>query len=209
MKSMLFRSLRAPIPYAASLTPSFTSFSAFIVPCRACLWLRLNLGSVPLSEGYRNVFGFLMLCRSCQHCLDHIAFTSSSSLSNAAFRRWWRTAQRKICTGACMNLPILVSLLGLIVLGRILRLCTWSASDGTTVCSSDSLAIVDAACLANSRCSPWKICLSSQRRLDFRLVRALPSLASIYASGTKSRQLKVPTEEDRRHNLIRLLSRVH
>lgn len=33
-----------------------------MVPWRACLWLRRNLGSVPLSEGYLWVFGFLMLC---------------------------------------------------------------------------------------------------------------------------------------------------
>lgn len=35
--------------------------SAFIVPCRACLWFLLNLGSVPFREGYLEVFGFLIL----------------------------------------------------------------------------------------------------------------------------------------------------
>jgi hypothetical protein len=34
-----------------------------MVPCRACLWFLLNLGSVPLSEGYLCVLGFLILCR--------------------------------------------------------------------------------------------------------------------------------------------------
>jgi hypothetical protein len=34
---------------------------AFIVPWRACLWFRRNLGSVPLSDGYLEVFGFLIL----------------------------------------------------------------------------------------------------------------------------------------------------
>lgn len=47
--------------HAVSLFPSFTSLSAFIVPCRACLWFLRNLGSVPLSEGYLWVLGFLML----------------------------------------------------------------------------------------------------------------------------------------------------
>lgn len=31
------------------------------MPCSACLWFLLNFGSVPLSEGYRWVFGFLIL----------------------------------------------------------------------------------------------------------------------------------------------------
>jgi hypothetical protein len=35
--------------------------NAFIVPCSACLWFLRNLGSVPLSDGYLEVFGFLML----------------------------------------------------------------------------------------------------------------------------------------------------
>ena len=47
--------------YAVSLLPSLTSLRAFIVPCSACLWFLRNLGSVPLSEGYLWVFGFLML----------------------------------------------------------------------------------------------------------------------------------------------------
>jgi hypothetical protein len=34
---------------------------AFIVPWRACLWFRRNFGSVPLSDGYLEVFGFLIL----------------------------------------------------------------------------------------------------------------------------------------------------
>lgn len=32
-----------------------------MVPWRACLWFRRNLGSVPLREGYLEVLGFLML----------------------------------------------------------------------------------------------------------------------------------------------------
>lgn len=47
--------------YAVSLFPSLTSFNAFIVPWRACLWFLRNFGSVPLREGYRWVFGFLIL----------------------------------------------------------------------------------------------------------------------------------------------------
>jgi len=35
---------------------------AFMVPCRACLWFLRNLGSVPLSDGYLLVLGFLILC---------------------------------------------------------------------------------------------------------------------------------------------------
>lgn len=46
---------------ATSLLPSLTSFSALIVPCSACLWFLRNFGSVPLREGYRKVFGFLIL----------------------------------------------------------------------------------------------------------------------------------------------------
>ena len=34
---------------------------AFMVPCNACLWFLRNLGSVPLSDGYRCVFGRLIL----------------------------------------------------------------------------------------------------------------------------------------------------
>ena len=34
---------------------------AFVVPCRACLWFLRNFGSVPLRDGYLEVFGFLML----------------------------------------------------------------------------------------------------------------------------------------------------
>jgi len=45
------------ILYAASLFPSLTSFNAFMVPWRACLWFLRNLGSVPLREGYLWVLG--------------------------------------------------------------------------------------------------------------------------------------------------------
>jgi hypothetical protein len=37
---------------------------ALAVPCSACLWFLRYLGSVPLSEGYLWVLGFLMLLRS-------------------------------------------------------------------------------------------------------------------------------------------------
>ena len=68
--------------HAVSRLPSFNSFygskkislcpeaflrieyeptKAFIVPCRACLWFRRNFGSVPLRDGYLEVFGFLIL----------------------------------------------------------------------------------------------------------------------------------------------------
>jgi len=50
----------ARVAHAESRVPSLTSFSAFIVPCSACLWFLRNLGSVPLREGYRFVFGFLI-----------------------------------------------------------------------------------------------------------------------------------------------------
>lgn len=39
----------------------FRHTNALIVPWRACLWFLLNLGSVPLSDGYLWVFGFLIL----------------------------------------------------------------------------------------------------------------------------------------------------
>ena len=32
-----------------------------MVPCRACLWFLRNLGSVPLSDGYLLLLGFLIL----------------------------------------------------------------------------------------------------------------------------------------------------
>lgn len=44
---------------------------ALMVPCRACLWFRRNLGSVPLSEGYRCVLGFLILW-----CAVQVSFQS-------------------------------------------------------------------------------------------------------------------------------------
>ncbi len=54
-------------PFIASRLPRMYTLDerertkALIVPCSACRWFRLNLGSVPLSDGYRKVFGFLIL----------------------------------------------------------------------------------------------------------------------------------------------------
>ena len=56
-----FHSSSSKLIYTASLFPSLTSFSAFIVPCRACLWFLRNFGSVPFKDGYLCVFGFLIL----------------------------------------------------------------------------------------------------------------------------------------------------
>ena len=44
-----------------SLASMWLRTSAFMVPWSACLWFLRNLGSVPLSEGYRFVLGFLIL----------------------------------------------------------------------------------------------------------------------------------------------------
>lgn len=46
---------------AAYMLESGGRTKAFMVPWRACLWLRRNFGSVPLRDGYLQVFGFLIL----------------------------------------------------------------------------------------------------------------------------------------------------
>jgi hypothetical protein len=75
---MLSRLRHSLFSHAASLLPSFTSFSAFIVPCRACLWFLRNLGSVPFREGYLCVFGFLMLHGE---SVDNAAICSAQELA--------------------------------------------------------------------------------------------------------------------------------
>lgn len=69
-----------PTPACPLSTPSATIVSmflfrghrmcqptnAFVVPWRACLWFRRNLGSVPFREGYLEVLGFLILGSQCQ-----------------------------------------------------------------------------------------------------------------------------------------------
>jgi len=137
------------IAYAASRLPSFTSFCktlavsfrpatvdwsvryisrtrALIVPCSACLWFRLNLGSVPLREGYRWVFGFLILFArrsvSCHPVVGHR-----------------RVIESKWCA------PVPVSLLGLVVLGRVLGFCgkdIFSIVQCQQGCGGNILAIV-------------------------------------------------------------------
>jgi hypothetical protein len=49
---------------------------AFIVPWSACLWFLLNLGSVPLREGYLLVFGFLILRANRRQLLSMYAISS-------------------------------------------------------------------------------------------------------------------------------------
>jgi hypothetical protein len=71
----LHQETQVPI-YAVSLFPSLTSFNAFIVPWRACLWFLRNFGSVPLREGYRWVFGFLILY--IEHCVSICVYRGSA-----------------------------------------------------------------------------------------------------------------------------------
>lgn len=103
-------------------SPSFTSFSALIVPCSACLWFRRNLGSVPLSEGYRCVLGFLILCvhvPSASLLLEQSNSVSSLSLPQSGMG----------CLPGCRRediVPVLVRLLRLVVLGRVLGFCVVS-----------------------------------------------------------------------------------
>lgn len=54
--------------------------SAFIVPCSACLWFLRNLGSVPLSEGYLCVLGFLILFSA-----EHVSLFPSLWHANRLF----------------------------------------------------------------------------------------------------------------------------
>ena len=70
---------------------------AFIVPWRACRWFLLNFGSVPLRDGYREVFGFLILERSNVQIYRHDS-------------NWHGRL-----------IPVPMSLSGLIVLRRVLR----------------------------------------------------------------------------------------
>lgn len=55
-----------------------------MVPCSACLWFLRNFGSVPLSEGYRLVLGFLILrvtsISDCNANLPHRALSMCGSL---------------------------------------------------------------------------------------------------------------------------------
>jgi hypothetical protein len=80
---------------------------AFIVPWRACLWFLRNFGSVPFNEGYLQVFGFLIL----------IEPSNQYKIENAC-------AEFDARIIAHMEedevVPIAVSLLGLIVLRRVL-----------------------------------------------------------------------------------------
>lgn len=68
-----------------------------MVPWRACLWFRRNLGSVPLSEGYLEVLGFLILHGSKRKEL--LIFFFPLEIEDE---------------------PVTVSLAGLVVLGRVL-----------------------------------------------------------------------------------------
>jgi hypothetical protein len=58
-----------------------------MVPCRACLWFLLNLGSVPLREGYLCVLGFLILCHNPSATVDSQIMCASWSSRNRAEAR--------------------------------------------------------------------------------------------------------------------------
>jgi len=78
--------------------------NALAVPWRACLWFLRNLGSVPFSEGYLEVLGFLML-----HSYPR--------------QRVRRARQSILSSGRDGAIPVPVRLARLVVLGRVLGLC--------------------------------------------------------------------------------------
>ena len=87
-------------PYSRTYPAKRTK--AFIVPCRACLWFRRNLGSVPLRDGYLLVFGFLILW--------------GASMSAGLVQLYSRSSKMiGICAGEIV--PVSVCLLGLHVRG--------------------------------------------------------------------------------------------
>ena len=124
------------VPYAESRLPSLTSFCivcqsgiangsgltkrtrAFMVPCRACLWFLLNLGSVPLSEGYLCVLGFLILFAIPSVAAHRIAPELGFDEMTVCVRR-----HVAACSGSGY-VPVPVVLLRLIMLRGVLGLCT-------------------------------------------------------------------------------------
>ena len=93
------------------------STRARAVPCRACLWFLRNLGSVPLSEGYLAVLGFLMLL------VDDVSMRAvGSSMSCTIFvcvRLSYVPLPVHILHG---DVPVPVRLARLVVLRRVLGL---------------------------------------------------------------------------------------
>jgi hypothetical protein len=75
---------------------------AFAVPWSACLWFRLYLGSVPLREGYLDVFGFLILCVTRSHIrTPHVEEKDSTRGSWVGSRR--RTRCGAPCATGCVG----------------------------------------------------------------------------------------------------------
>jgi hypothetical protein len=83
-----------------------------MVPCRACLWFLLNLGSVPLSEGYLCVLGFLILCHN----------PVSNRIESKSAGALWGARNRAEAKAACSvgYVPVPVVLLRLVMLRGVL-----------------------------------------------------------------------------------------
>lgn len=128
------------------LAPGDSLTRALAVPCSACLWLRRNLGSVPFSDGYLEVLGFLILQdgSDCQpairdlacikrdsiapaKCCPESTALSSTRLQHARFCPSRRHVGRSVGggkpSGVSSNVPVAVRLPRLVVLRRVLGLC--------------------------------------------------------------------------------------
>ena len=112
---LLLRS-RQYIKFLAILVYLRQHTRALMVPCSACLWFLLNFGSVPLSEGYRWVFGFLILQKIIRQLF---ILRKSSQFCSSLFSGMTPC----ISLEKSAIVPVLMRLLRLIVLGRVLRFC--------------------------------------------------------------------------------------